>query len=122
MATIYPKTKLLQISATASGNATELGGGKYLGEAVYPETRYGTLGDLDVGTTFYVEITNNTNRGLSEANVHNGGASNPVALHLNMVLTNTESMLTGVTSCFLCTVYKVEGGTAYAGALYLGNK
>lgn len=122
MVAIYPKTKLLQISATASGDATELGGGRYLGEATYPETRYGMLGDLAVGTTVYVEITNDTNRGLVEVNVHDGGVDNPVVLNLNMVLTTTESMLTGVTACFLCTVYKVEGGTAYAGALYLGNK
>lgn len=122
METIYPKTKLLQISATASGNATELGGGRYLGDATYPETRYGTLADLAVGTAVYVEITNDTNRGLVEVNVHDGSVDNPVVLNLNMVLTTTESMLTGVTACFLCTVYKVEGETAYAGALYLGNK
>lgn len=122
MATIYPKTKCLQISATASGNATQIEGGSYRGEATYPETKYGVLGDLDVGTVFYAEITNNTNRGLVEVNVHNGGSDAPVILHLDMTITTTESMLSGVTTCFLCTVYKTDSDKAYAGALYLGNK
>lgn len=122
MAAIYPKMKCFQIRATPSGEATQIEGGNYRGEATYPETKYGVLGDLDIGTVFYAEITNNTNRGLVEVNVHDGSVDNPVVLNLNMVLTTTESMLTGVTACFLCTVYKVEGGTAYAGALYLGNK